>query len=115
MLVKYKTVVPAEERLLPHLEMVGYEACCDGMKKAMGRGQVSWGEDDYIKAERPMVSLCHRYWCYDDTNTDYYNISFCPFCGAGIRFEEAKRVKLVTETKTIMVPETRTTQREEPL
>lgn len=102
MLVKYKTVVYKDYRGDDEevVEMLSDESvpCCGPLKDQLGDA-VEFGENgEYSRT--PTLALVHKWWCYDSVEHSYHPISFCPFCGARIRAEEARRVRRVEKRKT---------------
>jgi hypothetical protein len=88
--VKYKTILhgdksPSQPDAVYDYQLVEIQQyCCEDMRKAISDKAIMLNDNN------PLLCFSHI-WDFSESDFDYYNIKFCPFCGISIQYREVKR------------------------
>lgn len=111
MKVEYKSVVDKNGIPCSFVEK-RFTTCCPEALAAFTDGPLEFGEQNGGNA--PVVAISEMEpGYYGDHSTNYYPITFCPFCGVAVECVEVERVRIVETVKERQVKERRVETKEE--
>src|ERR1017187_7825379 len=97
MKIQYKSIVNVDGVPTIFKEISG-EVCCENARQACEKETLRFPGGEHLEIPQIAIASVESGY-YGDSTTDFYPISFCPFCGVKIICEEIERVKVV-ETRT---------------